>query len=153
MVEPFWKTKTLEEPSSEEWEALCDGCARCCQVKLEDEDTGQIGFTSAVCDLLDIDRCRCTDYPARHVRVPDCIEFDGSMIAQMPWLPDTCAYRLRAEGKDLQWWHPLVSGSPDSVHEAGISVRAFGVPESAVPEEALQDMVIRWGEVDARGRG
>jgi uncharacterized cysteine cluster protein YcgN (CxxCxxCC family) len=106
----------------EEWESLCDGCARCCLVKLEDEDTGEIHFTSAHCRLLDAGQCRCTDYRNRTARVPDCVELTPDNISELNWLPKTCAYRRLAEGKDLSWWHPLVSGTPDTVREAGISV-------------------------------
>lgn len=153
MTEPFWRSTPLAEMSRTEWESLCDGCARCCQVKLEDEDTGRIGCTSAVCELLDIEQCRCTDYDRRHVRVPDCIEFDAARIASLPWLPETCAYRLLAEGKDLQWWHPLVSGSTDTVHEAGISVRSFAVLETGIAIDALEEMVVRWIEPNAHDAG
>ena len=144
MTEPFWRAKALDEMSAEEWESLCDGCAQCCQVKLEDVDSGRIGCTTAVCHLLEIDACRCGDYPNRHVRVPDCIEFGASIIASLAWLPETCAYRLVAEGKDLQWWHPLVSGDPESVHAVGISVRSFAVSEADIGDDDLEDMVMRW---------
>ena len=153
MAEPFWRTKTLAEMNSEEWESLCDGCAQCCQVKLEDEDSGRIGCTTAVCHLLDIDACRCGDYPNRHVRVPDCIEFGASIIASLAWLPDTCAYRLLAEGNDLHWWHPLVSGDPESVHPAGISVRSFAVSEADIAGEDLEEMVMRWITPKTDGSG
>jgi uncharacterized cysteine cluster protein YcgN (CxxCxxCC family) len=123
MVEiPFWKRKKLKEMSREEWESLCDGCARCCLVKLEDEDTGRIHFTSAACKLLDGKTCRCTDYRNRNRRVPDCVRLTPENVGTLSWLPRTCAYRLLAEGKDLAWWHPLVSGRAETVREAGISV-------------------------------
>ena len=120
---PFWKTKTLESMSSKEWESLCDGCARCCLSKLEDEDTGEIVTTSVACDLLDGEACRCTDYPNRSTRVPDCVTLTPHEVRTLSWLPPTCGYRLVAEGKDLYWWHPLLSGDPDTVHIAGVSVR------------------------------
>ena len=142
----FWREKPLEAMTDAEWESLCDGCARCCMIKLEDEDTGEIHYTSLVCDLLDLDTCRCTRYPARHELVPDCIEFDADLAATLAWLPDTCAYRRLADGLDLAPWHPLVSGRPDSVHEAGISVRGRVQHQSCVPEDAQVEHVIRWVE-------
>jgi uncharacterized protein len=120
---PFWKQKTLEELTPAEWESLCDGCGRCCLVKLEDEDTGKVYFTDIACKLFDRESCRCTDYAHRRRRVRDCIRLTPAKVRALPWLPPTCAYRLVAEGRDLPWWHPLVSGSETSVHEAGVSVR------------------------------
>ncbi len=120
---PFWKAKTLETMSDAEWESLCDGCARCCLNKLEDEDTGEIHFTSVACTLLDGTACRCSDYDNRQERLPDCVRLTPEEARTLPWLPPTCAYRLVAEGRDLYWWHPLVSGDPETVHAAGVSVR------------------------------
>ncbi|WP_309085215.1 YcgN family cysteine cluster protein [Chelativorans sp.] len=122
-MEAFWKTKPLEAMSEAEWESLCDGCGKCCLAKLEDEDTGQIHWTSVACRLFDAACCRCTDYPGRLARVPDCVRLTPQNVRELTWLPSTCAYRLIAEGKDLAWWHPLVSGRPETVHEAGISMR------------------------------
>lgn len=123
MEEPFWKTKTLEEMSVAEWESLCDGCGKCCLSKLEDEDTGEIYWTSVGCRLFDGDSCRCSDYVNRLARVPDCIGLTPQNVRTISWLPSTCAYRLVAEGRDLYWWHRLLSGSAETVHEAGISMR------------------------------
>ena len=112
MDEPFWKTKPLEAMSPAEWESLCDGCGKCCMSKLEDEDTGEIYWTSVGCRLFDAGLCRCTDYEHRLERVDDCVRLTPENVRTITWLPSTCAYRLVAEGKDLFWWHPLVSGRP-----------------------------------------
>jgi uncharacterized protein len=119
----FWKTKTLEQMSEVEWESLCDGCARCCLEKLEDEDTGKIYFTHVSCRLLDAGLCACRDYANRSEQVPDCVRLTPANVRTLNWLPPSCAYRLVAEGRDLFWWHPLISGDPNTVHEAGVSVR------------------------------
>lgn len=135
----FWREKSLDQLSAEEWESLCDGCAKCCLHKLEDEDTGEILFTGVACRLLDIDRCRCVDYPHRMERVPECLNV--RLLRDKPhWLPSTCAYRLLADGRDLPPWHPLVSGDAATVHRAGISVRAYALPEDQVL--CLEDHVI-----------
>jgi uncharacterized cysteine cluster protein YcgN (CxxCxxCC family) len=120
---PFWKRLSLEQMSAGEWESLCDGCASCCLNKLEDEDTGEIAWTAIRCRLLEADTCRCSDYQHRSQHVPDCIQLTPQNARTISWLPPTCAYRLIAEGRDLYWWHPLVSGDPETVHQAGISVR------------------------------
>ncbi len=120
---PFWKTKTLEQMSEVEWESLCDGCGKCCMAKLEDEDSHEIAWTSVGCRLLDAGSCRCADYPNRSTLVADCVRLTPENVPTIAWLPATCAYRLVAEGEDLRWWHPLVSGDPETVHAAGISVR------------------------------
>lgn len=134
-VTPFWKTKSLEEMTREEWESLCDGCARCCLIKLEDEDTAEIHLTRLTCSMLKVGSCRCSNYPERFKLMSDCIEITPEKTRTIRWLPATCAYRRVAEGKDLLWWHPLLSGSPETVHEAGISVRSFAMNEKRVKEE------------------
>lgn len=141
---PFWKRKKLEEMTREEWESLCDGCARCCLYKLEDEDTGEIYYTNVVCRLLDTFRCRCTQYSERSKLMPTCLTLSPDMVRQLRWMPKTCAYRLIAEGKDLEWWHPLVSGDPNTVHEAGISVRWRTQAEKDVDMDQLEDYIVDW---------
>ena len=141
---PYWRTKTLEEMTRAEWEALCDGCARCCLIKLEDDDTGEIAYTDIACRLLDIGTCRCTRYRKRLRLVPQCVELTPEEVRKLDWLPSTCAYRLVAEGRDLAWWHPLVSGDPETVHKAGISVRGRVVPERRGDDP--EDRVVTWPE-------
>jgi uncharacterized cysteine cluster protein YcgN (CxxCxxCC family) len=144
-VDPFWKTKTLEAMSAAEWESLCDGCGRCCLVKLEDEDTAEIAYTDVGCRLLDGEACRCRDYQRRSERVPDCVRLTPETVRAIGWLPPTCAYRLVAEGADLPAWHPLVSGDPDSVHRAGVSVRGrVGALEDDLTIEEIVDRVVAW---------
>lgn len=120
---PFWETKALTEMSKAEWESLCDGCGKCCLAKLEDEDTGEIHWTSIGCRLFDAGTCRCSDYANRLKKVSDCVRLTPDNVGTLVWLPKTCAYRTVAEGRKLQWWHPLVSGRAETVHEAGISMR------------------------------
>lgn len=142
--ERFWENKSLAEMTREEWEALCDGCAQCCVVKLEDDEDGSIHFTDVVCHLLDVRYCRCKDYPNRSRRVPDCITLTPDNLDSLSWMPHSCAYRRLAEGRGLAWWHPLVSGSAGTVHEAGVSVRGKVVSEALVEDEELELHIIDW---------
>ncbi len=120
---PFWKCKTLAQMSREEWEMLCDGCGKCCLEKLENQRKRKVSYTSVACEFLDITTCRCKIYDERYRLMPDCLTLTLPLLAECYWLPKTCAYRLLFEGKELYDWHPLVSGDPESVHKAGISVR------------------------------
>lgn len=142
---PFWKRKKLSEMTDREWESLCDGCGRCCLNKLIDEDTAETAFTDVGCRLLDEETCRCKDYRNRQRQVPDCVRLTWRNVRRLSWLPPTCAYRLVANGQDLPWWHPLVSGSPDTVHEAGVSVRGrVAASEEDVPDDKFVDYIVRW---------
>ncbi|MGI9463530.1 MAG: YcgN family cysteine cluster protein [Aestuariivirgaceae bacterium] len=141
---PFWLRKTLQQMSAGEWESLCDGCGRCCLVKLEDEDTGEIHNTSLSCELLDTTNCRCTDYANRHARVDDCVKLSARNVSALEWLPSTCAYRRVAEGRGLAWWHPLVSGTPQTVIDAGISVAGKVISETGIDEDDMPDYMVNW---------
>jgi uncharacterized cysteine cluster protein YcgN (CxxCxxCC family) len=139
---PFWKRKTLAQMTRAEWESLCDGCGRCCLIKIEEEDTGKLHLTSVACKLLDTKSCACRDYPNRQAQVPDCIAITPAKVAELPWLPPTCAYRLVAEGRSLPWWHPLVSGDPATVHAAGVSVRGFATSERRVRATDIERYIV-----------
>lgn len=141
--QPFWRRKALDQLSPKEWESLCDGCGQCCLLKLEDEETNELYHTRLSCRLLDIGSCRCTDYENRHEVVLDCAQITPESVVDLDWLPGSCAYRLVAEGRDLYWWHPLVSGDENSVHEAGVSIRDWACSETGVPKSKIDRFVIR----------
>jgi hypothetical protein len=141
-AEPFWKTKTLAEMDREEWESLCDGCGLCCLQKLENEYTRRIYYTRVACRLLDLQSCRCTDYAGRRDRVPDCIQLLPATAHDYRWLPETCSYRLRAQGQELPDWHHLVCGDRAAVHRAGISRAGRMLSENEVAEEDWEDHII-----------
>ncbi|MBO6556346.1 MAG: YcgN family cysteine cluster protein [Pseudomonadales bacterium] len=145
-MEKFWLKKSMTEMTSEEWESLCDGCARCCLHKLEDVETEKVHYTAIVCRFLDQDACHCTQYERRSELVPDCVKLTPVGALDYAWLPNTCAYRLVAQGKDLDWWHPLVSGDQETVHEAGISVKGKCVSELYVHPDSVEDQIIHWVE-------
>lgn len=145
--QPFWVAKKPDEFSPEEWESLCDGCGICCLYKLEDEDTGEIYYTNVACRLLDPKTCRCTNYGHRTQIVSTCLKLTPELTPQLKWLPETCAYQRIWEHKPLLWWHPLVSGSPDTVHQAKASVLGKTIHESSVNMNDLEDFIIDWVKV------
>ncbi len=139
----FWERVPLRKMTAQEWEALCDGCGKCCLNKLEDPETREIAFTRVACRLLDDQTCRCAQYDIRKQIVPDCVVLTPANISEIAyWMPSTCAYRLLYEGKPLQDWHPLISGTPETVHIAGVSVKGWTVPEFEIPEEEWEDHII-----------
>ena len=144
-VFPFWEQKSLEEMSESEWESLCDGCGRCCLVKLEDEDTGAYYATDLYCKLFDPETCRCSNYHNRQEHVSDCVKLTPQEARTLKWLPPTCAYRLLAEGKPLEDWHPLISGRSETVIEAGISVKGrLFASETDLSFEDFPDRIKEW---------
>ncbi|MFH7565222.1 YcgN family cysteine cluster protein [Oceanimonas smirnovii] len=138
----FWQTKTLEQMTDEEWEALCDGCGKCCLNKLIDDETEELVHTNVACELLNTHSCACSDYVNRFARVPDCLKITREQLNEFYWLPSTCAYRVLAEGKALPSWHPLRTGSKSAMHRAGQSVRGKVVPESKAGD--WEDHIITW---------
>ena len=139
----FWEKVPLKNLAPKEWEALCDGCGKCCLNKLEDDETNEIAFTRVACRLLDGKTCRCFHYDIRHQFVPDCVTLTPDNIEKIAyWMPSTCAYRLLHEGQPLYDWHPLISGTPETVHAAGVSVQGWTVPEQEVPEDEWEEHVI-----------
>jgi uncharacterized protein len=139
----FWETVPLAQMTAKEWEALCDGCGKCCLNKLEDEDTGEVAFTRVACRLFDDATCRCLDYANRKRLVPECVVLTLRSLPEISsWMPRSCAYRRLNEGRRLANWHPLVSGDPESVHRAGVSVRGRTVSEAAVPLDDWEDHII-----------
>jgi len=138
---PFWEQKTLDEMDETEWESLCDGCGRCCLHKLEDDENGELYFTNIACKLLDINNCRCTNYDKRFEQVPDCLSLRHNLPLTSKWLPTTCAYRLLYEGEQLPDWHPLISNDPESVKQAGMSVRYFAQKEEDITGDYQEHII------------
>ncbi len=145
-VPEWWNAKSLEELTPPEWEALCDGCAKCCLHKLEDEETGEVFYTKVRCRYLNEEACQCTDYANRSVLVPNCISLNMANVDEFEWLPSSCAYRLRANNQDLPEWHPLVSGSKMSVHEANISIRGRAISDEYVHPDGFEEHIVNWVE-------
>jgi hypothetical protein len=137
---PFWRRKRLDEMTAAEWESLCDGCGRCCLIRLVDEESGESGETNVACKLLDVKTCRCTDYPNRKAKVPTCMRLTPALAKSEDWLPATCAYRRLALGQDLPEWHPLITGRAESVAEAGVSALGWIVSETDIEIEDDSDL-------------
>ena len=139
----FWEKTPLNRLTQKEWEALCDGCGKCCLNKLEDEETGEVALTRVACRLFDDTTCRCAQYDIRHQFVPECISLSPqNMDRNMYWMPETCAYKLLYQGKPLFDWHPLISGTAQSVHDAGVSMQGATLPEFEVDEDEWEDHLI-----------
>lgn len=145
-MDDWWNRKSLAELDAAQWEALCDGCAKCCLHKLEDEDDGEVYYTRVRCRYLDEKTCRCSDYAHRSELVPNCISLEPGNVHGLDWLPSTCAYRLRAHDEPLPEWHPLVSGDPASVHRAGISIRGRAVSDEFVHPDGYDEHIVHWVE-------
>lgn len=143
-VQVFWHAKTLADMTTVEFESLCDGCGKCCLHKLENEDNGDVFYTKVACRFLDHDNCKCQTYNNRQQEVAECVVLTPETVKETYWLPETCAYRLVDEGIPLFDWHPLVSGDPDSVHKAGMSVAGQVVHENTVDLNDIEDYVVRW---------
>ena len=143
-VQVFWIAKTLQEMTSAEFESLCDGCGKCCLHKLEDDENGDVYYTKVACRFLDHTTCRCQTYSTRQQEVSECVVLTPASVKDTYWLPDTCAYRLIDEGFSLPDWHPLVSGDPDSMHKAGMSVAGKVIHENSVDPDDMEDYVVRW---------
>jgi uncharacterized cysteine cluster protein YcgN (CxxCxxCC family) len=143
-VAQWWQEKSLSELSSSEWDALCDGCAKCCLHKLEDVDSGAVHYTAVHCRFLNAQTCRCTDFANRSALAPNCLDLRTADWTSIDWLPSTCAYRLRAQGAPLPYWHPLVTGSRDSVHVAGMSVRGRSISEDYVHPDGFEELIVHW---------
>ncbi len=148
---PFWETTSLDAMTDAQWESLCDGCGRCCLHKLRDDDDGSLSWTNVSCRLLDTTSCRCSNYERRQEKVPDCVSLTPAALREIDWLPPSCAYRRVAEGRGLEWWHPLVSGDPATVHTAGVSVRGRAVNERKAGP--LEHYIVDWpGRMPGRRR-
>ena len=144
---PFWQNRPLAEMTKQEWESLCDGCGLCCLNKIEDEDSGEYYYTDVACSLLDAGSGSCMQYKDRTALKYDCLQLTPENIEDINWLPLTCAYRLVLGGKDLPSWHPLISGDPDSVHKAGISMQDKVVSEDNIDDDDLSDHVVDWVKI------
>jgi uncharacterized cysteine cluster protein YcgN (CxxCxxCC family) len=143
LADRFWETKSLKKMNKAEWEAVCDGCGKCCLNKLEDEDTGEVALTRVACRLLDNESCLCSQYPIRHQFVPECIVLTPKTLEDnLYWLPSTCGYRLLYEGRKLYDWHPLIAGNSDTMHASGVTMQGRTVPEFEIHEDDWEDYII-----------
>jgi uncharacterized cysteine cluster protein YcgN (CxxCxxCC family) len=147
-MEPFWEKKSLDEMTIVEWEALCDGCAKCCLHKIEDDETGQVYYTKVACQLLDVDRCRCLDYENRSNFVSDCLQLTPNAVRKNEWLPKSCAYRRLVEGRGLAWWHPLISGKQTTVPKICSGIYGIISPEKCIDLSQLEELIVDWFDED-----
>ena len=145
-AEHYWETKSLSEMTKREWESLCDGCGKCCLIKLQDEETEQIHYTAAVCRYLEQDKCHCTVYEERKTLVPECVKLTPANLASVDFMPQTCAYRLLHEGKSLPDWHPLLTGNRARMDEAGHTVTGKIISEEYIHPDELEEHIITWVE-------
>jgi uncharacterized cysteine cluster protein YcgN (CxxCxxCC family) len=152
-TERFWETTPLAAMNRAQWEMLCDCCGRCCLEKLTNRRNGKVYYTSIACRLLDTVSGRCRDYTQRQRIVPHCIQLTPALLPACRWLPRTCAYRLLLEGRPLPSWHPLVSGDPESVHTAGISIRGRRLHLMPADPERLEAYIVDWGIWGKKARG
>ena len=142
MDKHFWEIKSLHEMTEKEWESLCDGCSMCCLEKIEYEETGEVLFTCVACRHLDIVSCNCKEYKNRFIST-NCKKITAENIFDMKWLPDTCAYKILAEGRKLEWWHPLISGDKNTIHDAGISISNIAISGKYIHPDDLESYVIK----------
>ena len=143
---PFWESKTLSEMTKTEWESLCDGCAKCCLHKLENEDSGKVEYTRVVCSYLNEKKCRCSVYGKRQRLVPDCVTLTPENLDDLSWMPGTCAYRLLHEGKPIPIWHPLITGNRDAMIASDNTVTGKVISEDFVHEEGFHEHIIHWAD-------
>lgn len=141
---PFWEAKTLTDMSAAEWESLCDGCGKCCLIRLEDDETGQVHTTDVHCKLFDNKTCLCSDYPRRKEKVPDCVILKPSTVSALKWMPRSCAYRLLSEGRPLPDWHHLLTGDRHTIHDRGMSVQDATISEVGLSDDELLGRITVW---------
>ncbi|MGX5174306.1 YcgN family cysteine cluster protein [Aliikangiella sp. IMCC44653] len=141
-LDRFWERIPLLELSETQWESICDSCCQCCAHKLQDEETEEIVKTNIVCQYLDTNQCRCTVYPDRHTYVPDCIKVTPENAAELDWMPDTCGYKLLANGEPLPKWHPLETGDPLSAKKQGAAICGKVISEADINLEDIEDYVV-----------
>ena len=149
MKPPKWVYKPLAEMSKAEWDALCDGCGKCCVLKLEDADSGEIYATDVGCKLLNCQNAQCQDYENRQTHVPDCVVLNVENLSTLTWMPKSCAYRCLYEGRDLPNWHPLVTGTQQSVIDSGHSVAGRIFPEDSVDMQDLSEHIVDWDNLNS----
>ena len=140
----FWETKNLIDMNENEWESLCDKCGKCCVIKLEDFDTQQVHYTNVSCKLLCEKSASCKDYENRKSIVPDCIILSPDNLKDLKWMPETCAYKLLNEGKNLPYWHPLLSGNDKDIVNSGNSVKNRVTNENKIKIKDLPDYIFNW---------